>query len=164
MRTFLLILCLLVLVPIMALFFMSATPVVTLPPSLTALGQSTPITINVSDPHGIRNAVATVEQNGSSYKVWEMEQPSRRLRWKRGVADATFTFNAGAKTTPQLKDGKARLIVEATSNDFRGKTVSTEREVTVVTRPPSRQRGFRPALSLFRHGRSGDFQCFRICH
>jgi murein DD-endopeptidase MepM/ murein hydrolase activator NlpD len=137
MRAFLLILCLLVLVPIMALFFMSAAPVVTLPPSLTALGQSTPITINVSDPHGIRNAVATVEQNGSSYKVWDMEQPSRRLHWKRGVADATFTFNAGAKTTPQLKDGKARLIVEATSNDFRGKTVSTELEVTVVTRPPS---------------------------
>ena len=75
MRTFLLILCLLVLVPVMALFFMSATPVVTLPPSVTALGQSTPITVNVSDPHGIRNAVATVEQNGSSYKVWEMEQP-----------------------------------------------------------------------------------------
>jgi len=137
MRTFFLILCLLVLVPIMALFFMSATPVVTLPPSLTALGQSTPITISVSDPHGIRNAVATVEQNGSSYKLWDMEQPSRRLRWKRGVADTAYTFNAGAKTTPQLKDGKARLIVEATSNDFRAKTVSTERDVTVVTRPPS---------------------------
>jgi murein DD-endopeptidase MepM/ murein hydrolase activator NlpD len=129
MRTFFLILCLLVLVPLMALFFMSATPVVMLPSSLTALGQSTPITINVSDPHGIRSAVATVEQNGSSYKVWDMEQPSRRLSWKRGVADVVFTFNAGARTTPQLKDGKVRLIVEV--------TVRTEREVTVVTRAPS---------------------------
>jgi len=137
MRTFLLIICLLILVPITALFFMSSTPVVTLPPSLTALGQSTPITVNVSDPHGIRSAVATVEQNGSSYKVWDMEQPSHRLRWKGGVADAAYTFNAGAKTTPHLRDGKARLIVEATSNDFRGKTVRSEREVTVVTRPPS---------------------------
>ena len=99
MRTFFLILCLLIFVPIMALFFMSSTPVVTLPPSLTALGQSTPITIHVSDPHGIRSAVATVEQNGSSYKVWDMEQPSHRLRWKGGVADAAFTFNAGAKAT-----------------------------------------------------------------
>jgi murein DD-endopeptidase MepM/ murein hydrolase activator NlpD len=137
MRTFLLILCLLVLVPVMALFFISATPIVTLPSSLTALGQSTPITVSVSDPHGIRSAVATVEQNGSSYKVWDKEQPSHRLRWKGGVADAVYTFNAGVKTTPQLRDGKARLIVEATSNDFRGKTVSTEREVTVVTRSPS---------------------------
>src|SRR3954447_23453461 len=103
MRTFFSILFLLIVVPVVVLFSMSSTPVVTLPPSLTALGQSTPITINVSDPHGIRNAVATVEQNGSSYKVWGMEQPSRRLHWKRGVADAAFTFNAGAKTTPQLK-------------------------------------------------------------
>ena len=100
MRTFLLILCLLVLVPIMALFFMSATPVVTLPPSLTALGQSTPITINVSDSHGIRSAIATVEQNGSSYKVWEMAQPSHRLRWKGGVADAVYTFLLEATPEP----------------------------------------------------------------
>jgi len=137
MRTFFLILFLLIVVPITALLFISSTPVVTLPQSLTALGQSTPIAIKVSDPHGIRSAVATVEQNGSSYKVWDMQQPAHRLRWKGGVADTTYTFNAGAKITPQLKDGKARLIVEATSNDFRAKTVSAEREVTVVTRPPS---------------------------
>src|SRR5579864_3851094 len=82
MRTFFLILFLLVLVPLMALFFMSATPVVTLPPSLTALGQSTSITVHVSDHHGIRSAVAAVEQNGSSYKVWDMEQPAHRLSWR----------------------------------------------------------------------------------
>src|SRR6476646_8371141 len=137
MRTFFLILFLLIFVPVVALFLMSSAPVITLPPSLTALGQSTPITIQVSDPHGVRSAVATVEQKGSSYKVWDVEQPSHRFRWKGGSADSSWTFNAGAKTTPQLKDGKARLIVEATSNDFRGKTVRSEREVTVVTRPPS---------------------------
>ena len=37
---------------------------------------------------------------------------------------------------PQLKDGKAQLIVEVTSNDFRGKTVRLERDVMVVTQPP----------------------------
>src|ERR1051326_263871 len=114
MRTFFLILFLLIVVPVMALLFMSSTPVVTLPQSLSALGQSTPITIKVSDPHGIRSAVATVEQNGATYKVWDMQQPSHRLRWKGGVADAAYTFNAGAKTTPQLRDGKARLIDAAT--------------------------------------------------
>src|SRR6185312_2733472 len=106
MRTFIFILFLLIVVPVVALFSMSSTPAVTLPPSLTALGQSTPIAIKVSDPHGIRSAVATVEQNGSSYKVWDMQQPAHRLRWKGGVADTTYTFNAGAKITPQLKDGK----------------------------------------------------------
>ena len=40
-----------------------------------------------------------------------------------------MAFKAGTKTTPQLKDGSARLIVEATSNDFRGKTVEVATEI-----------------------------------
>src|SRR5205823_8123546 len=35
-----------------------------------------------------------------------------------------------------LKDGKAKLILEATSNGLLRKTAHWEREVTVVTRPP----------------------------
>ncbi|HYU45467.1 MAG TPA: M23 family metallopeptidase, partial [Terriglobales bacterium] len=42
----------------------------------------------------------------------------------------------GSKTTPQLRDGKARLTIEVTSNDFRGKTARLDREVIVVTQPP----------------------------
>ena len=41
------------------------------------------------------------------------------------------------KTTPQLRDGKAKLIVEATSNDLLQKTGRLERDVTVVTQPPT---------------------------
>ncbi len=33
-------------------------------------------------------------------------------------ADTTWNFTAGVKTTPQLQEGKAKLIVEATSNDL----------------------------------------------
>lgn len=76
-----------------------------------------------------------MEQNGNRYSVWEMSLPARRIFWKRGVADAEWTFNAGTQAVPQLKDGKAQLVVEATSNDFRGKTASAEREITVVTQP-----------------------------
>lgn len=76
-----------------------------------------------------------MEQNGNRYGVWEMSLPARRIFWKRGVADAEWTFNAGTQAVPQLKDGKAQLVVEATSNDFRGKTASAEREITVVTQP-----------------------------
>jgi murein DD-endopeptidase MepM/ murein hydrolase activator NlpD len=137
MRTFLLIICLLIIVPLVALMVVSSTPVLTMPATVTALGKSTPITVQVSDPHGIRSAVATVEQNGTTYKVWEMESPSHRLRWKGGTPDTSFAFNAGARATPQLKDGKARLMVEATSNDFRGKTARVERDVVVITRAPS---------------------------
>ncbi len=105
-------------------------PVVDVPSSITTLGQATPVTVQVHDPRGVRKITATVEQNGTSYAVGETTQPSK-------VADSNWTFTAGVKATPQLKDGAAKLIVEATSNDLLGKKAHAERDVTVVTRPPS---------------------------
>ncbi len=107
----------------------SAAPVVDSTP-VTTLGQATPITVHVRDPHGVRKADAFVEQNGSRYRVWALAQPSR-------ASDATWSFAAGTNTTPQLQDGKAKLIVEAVSNGLLRKTARWEREVTVVTRPPT---------------------------
>ena len=135
MRT-LIVFIFLIALAIAVLLAFSATPLVNLSPSMTALGQATPVTVRVSDPHGIRRMAAFVEQNGARYLVAEQKQPARRIVWQRKVADAAWEFTAGAKTTPQLKDGKAQLIVEATSNDFRGSTTRVAREVTVVTQPP----------------------------
>ena len=101
-----------------------------LPSPVTTIGQATPITVHVHDPHGVRKLAAFVEQNGAQYRLWEIAQPSRET-------DGTWNFTAGTSTTPQLQDGKAKLILEATSNGFLGKTARWEREVTVVTRPPS---------------------------
>ena len=108
----------------------SAKPVIDLPASVTAIGQATPITVSVRDPHGIRRLAVFVEQNGARYQVFETAQPS-------SLPDTTANFTAGVKTAPQLQAGKAKLIVEATSNDLLRKTASVEREVTVVTQPPS---------------------------
>ncbi len=52
------------------------------------------------------------------------------------MTDGTWTFTAGVNTTPQLKDGKAKLILLATSNGLLRKAARWEGEVTVVTRPP----------------------------
>ena len=132
---FLGILLLLVLVAIVLLITFSATPVVTLPDSLKTIGQATPVTASIADPHGIRRADAYIEQNGERHKVAEVEHPSRRFHWLHGAPAETVAFTAGVKNTPQLKDGSARLIVEATSNDFRGKTVEVARDVIVATQP-----------------------------
>jgi murein DD-endopeptidase MepM/ murein hydrolase activator NlpD len=102
---------------------------VDLPSPISSLGQATPITVHVRDPHGVRKLATFVEQNGARYTVWETAQPSR-------ATDSVWSFTAGVKTTPQLQNGKARLIVEATSNDLLRKTARMEREVTVVTQPP----------------------------
>ncbi len=127
----------LIVLSLLLLAVFSTTPVVTLAQSSIAVGQETPIAVRVSGSHGIRRAAAVIEQNGSRYEVWQTSQPARRWRWVRHVPDASWNFAVGTKTTPQLKDGPARLIIEATSNDFRGTTARTERDLTVVTRPPT---------------------------
>ena len=121
---------LVVLVPIAFVLARSATPVIDLPSSVTSLGQATPITARIRDPHGVRRLAAFVEQNGARYQVFELAQPSN-------LTDTTANFTAGVKTTPQLKDGKAKLILEATSNDLLRKSARLERDVNVVTQPPS---------------------------
>ena len=132
MRKVLLIIALVVIVilPIVIVVARSATPVIDLTAQISTLGQATPIGVHVSDPRGIRSVTATVEQNGASYAVWQVGQPSK-------AKDATWNFTAGVKTTPQLKDGQAKLIVEATSNDLLHRSARLERDVTVVTRPPT---------------------------
>ena len=121
MRKAILVLILLaVILPVAVLFVRSATPVLDMPVPPSSLGQATPVSVHVRDPHGVRRVAAFVEQNGAQIQVWEMAQAS-------SAADSTFSFVAGVKATPQLKDGKAKLIVEATSNDLRRKTTRLER-------------------------------------
>ena len=129
-KVLLVILILVVLVPVVFLVARSTTPVVDVPSPISTIGQATPITVHVRDPRGVRRLEASVEQNGVRYPVWQADQPSR-------VTDGTWNFTAGVKSTPQLKDGNAKLIVQATSNDLLRKTGRWEREVTVATQPPS---------------------------
>ncbi len=121
---------------VVGLYVMSVTPAVVLTSSPSVIGQSTPIAVRVSAPHGVRRLSAVIEQNGTRFPVAGQSQPSRRILWKRHMSETAWEFAAGTKTVPQLKDGKARLIVSATSNDLRASTVRVEREVTVVTQPP----------------------------
>ena len=129
-KALLVVLLLIVLVPVVLVVARSATPVIDLNNSITTLGQVTPVSVHVTDPRGISKVSATVEQNGAQYAVWQMTQPTK-------AKDDIWSFTAGARTTPQLHDGKAKLIVEATSNDLLHRTSRVERELTVVTQPPS---------------------------
>jgi len=131
-KVLLIVLVLVVLLPIIIVVARSATPVVDVPSPVAILGQATPITVRVTDPRGIRKLQAFVEQNGVRYPVWQVEQPA-----PSHTKEGTYNFTAGVKATPQLKDGKAKLIVEATSDDLLRKKGHWEREVTVATQPPS---------------------------
>ena len=135
MRTLLILLILLCVIAGIVLFAFSATPVVTLQDPVNALGKSTPVSIRITAPHGVRSARAWVGQNGNRYSVWQIEAEARRIFWHRGVGEAGLTFRAGTEAAPQLKDGKANLVIEVTSIDFRAKTTTVEREVIIVTQP-----------------------------
>jgi hypothetical protein len=128
-----LVLVVVVLLVVAAVFFVatrSVAPVLELSATLISLGQDTPVNVRVLDSHGVRSVRAFVEQNGARYQVFESAQPST-------AAETSLDFTAGLKTTPQLQAGKAKLIVEATSNDLMRKAGKVERDVMVVTQPPS---------------------------
>jgi murein DD-endopeptidase MepM/ murein hydrolase activator NlpD len=129
-KTLLAVILLVIIVPVVIVVARSATPSISFPAPISTIGQVTPVTVHATDPRGIRSISATVEQDGASYPVWQMVQPSK-------AKEATWKFTAGVKTTPQLKDGKAKLIVEATSNDLLRRSARVEQNVTVVTQPPS---------------------------
>ncbi len=98
-------------------------------PPLTTIGQATPIAVHVHDTHGVSKLTASLAQSGAQYQAWQTTTASES-------ADTTFNFNVGAKTIPQLRDGSARLILEATSGGMFHGTTRWEREVNVVTQPP----------------------------
>ncbi len=137
MKIFLIILVVVMVLPVVLLVALSNTPVVRLDASAITIGRATPLGIEVSDPHGVRQLTVSIEQNGVTYRADEITQPARRIFWRHGVSDSVLNVVTGTKSIPQLKDGKARLIIDAASDDFLGKTRRLERDVTVVTQPPT---------------------------
>ena len=131
MKIFVLLLLLVLVVGAIAYPFLSTSkPVISVVPPVTALGQSSPVSVHVSTKKGVHDAKAYIEQNGQKLPVWEMAQASKE-------PEANWTFNAGSKSVPQLKDGKATLVIEATANGMIKKSAQWQQEMTVATTPPS---------------------------
>src|SRR5579864_4962575 len=103
------------------LFFESSRSTMAFEPQPKAVGAATPVAVRIDNPHGARHVRVVLEQNGASTTLLEQSQPSRRLTfWRSRHAPEEIRFTAGAKQVPGLKEGKARIVVEAESNDLRG--------------------------------------------
>ena len=133
MKAIIIVVCLVV-VGTIALFLRSGHSTVTLTP-VKSVGISTPVSVRVANPHGVRSVTAYLEQNGTRYPLMEQTVPSRRV-FLNGKSDQTYAFEAGKNKAPNLKEGKARLVVEAVSNDMRGSTDTAAADVDVVLAPP----------------------------
>lgn len=97
---------------------------------LAAIGPSTSILVEVDAPHGVKFFSATLEQNGQSQTVY---QDKTHTKQRVGA----YTFYAGQKQATFLKEGAAKLVMKASSNDLRGATSELAQDVQVILRPPT---------------------------
>ena len=117
-------------------FFTSSTHTALEIASVKVLGQATPVKVQTSNPHGTRLLLIAVEQDGKSYTLPPVSQPTRRFFVERHAAPHNLTVSLGKQAAPALHDGKARIVVTAVSNDLRANTDSKSIDVEVITVPP----------------------------
>ncbi len=131
------ILVILIAVPVGILYSISSHSTLTFPHPPTVISVDTPMTVRVANPHGVRHVIVTLEQNGASTRLLQTQSPaSRFLFWRRTHGPQEVTFTAGKKEAPNLQEGKARLMVEAESNDLKAATDTISADVNVILRPP----------------------------
>jgi murein DD-endopeptidase MepM/ murein hydrolase activator NlpD len=121
-----------IVLPVIVLFALSSHSSVQFDPVPKMIGSATPLKLIVANPHGVRHVRVLIEQGGVSTQVYENKIPATRLLFfRKHEAPREFYFNAGSRT-----DGRARIVAEVTSNDFRGATDTAIADVDVVTKPP----------------------------
>src|SRR5271165_3442688 len=102
--------------PPLLLYLTSAHSLLTFASPPKAIGVTTPVVVHISNPHGLRHITARIEQNGASKTLAESNQPANRFTFRRAhMSPQDFRFTAGKSQARDLKEGKARLIVEAES-------------------------------------------------
>jgi murein DD-endopeptidase MepM/ murein hydrolase activator NlpD len=119
-----------------ALLVMSTHTVLSLAGPVKTIGISTPVTVRMANPHGVRRFSAYAEQNGERYLLYEQSAAAHRWLWRRHEPARSVTFEAGKNKAPNLKEGKARLVVEAVADDLRGSADTASYDVSVVLTAP----------------------------
>jgi len=120
----------------LSLFVMSTGTTMKIEPAPKVIGFRTPIHIHAENPHGVRALTVTVEQDGKSYESRAAQAASQHIFPERNVPPKDVTVEIGKQSDPALHDGKARVVVSAVSNDFRGKTTTEAFDVDVMTAAP----------------------------
>jgi murein DD-endopeptidase MepM/ murein hydrolase activator NlpD len=98
--------------------------------AVPAIGTSTPVRVEADAGHGVKSFFAVIEQNGRSQTIYQDKTKSKQTA-------RLYSFSAGKKQAEFLKEGPAKLIIEASSNDLRGATTKLSYDIQVVLRPPS---------------------------
>jgi peptidase M23-like protein len=121
---------------ICCLFFLSSGAVLKIDPGVKVIGVTTPVSVHIASPHGVRRVTAYLEQGGARFPLLDQAWPSHRLFWRRNQPAQDVAFEAGRNKAANLKEGDARIVVEAVADDFRGATETASAPVKVILAPP----------------------------
>jgi len=120
----------------LTLLVLSTETVLKVEPAPKIIGQQTPLRIHTENPHGTRWITVNVEQDGKAHETRVAQAKDQHMFPERHVAPKDINVSVGKQSTPELHDGKAKVIITAVSNDFRGKTTTQTFDVDVMTAPP----------------------------
>ncbi len=98
--------------------------------AVPGIGAATSVSVEADGPHGVKSFTASVEQDGQTQAVYQDKTKSKQT-------SRIYTFTAGKKQAGFLKEGPAKLVLKASSNDLRGATATLSQDVQVVLRPPT---------------------------
>ncbi|HEY5619051.1 MAG TPA: M23 family metallopeptidase [Vicinamibacterales bacterium] len=104
------------------------------------IGQATPLDLVIESPGGqFARVEAAIEQNGRSYPVFTLAQPSQ-ANVRQESADRIYVMRPiGKRDVPELQAGRARLVVRAARPvlfGFREAESEVSRDVEVRLEPP----------------------------
>jgi len=114
-----------------SLWFQSSKTTVAAIPEPKTIGSSTSVNVKATNPHGVRSVTAWIEQGGARFLVFQQKNPAHYWRWKRDQPPTFVRFDTGTAKEP-LKQGRARLVIEAVADDFRSASAKSTYDVTIA--------------------------------
>ncbi len=124
------VIAILILIALGFVWFSGKTVNLKLARAVPAIGNDSVISVQATGPRGVKSFSVSLEQNGQTQTVYQDKTRSKQT-------NRVYTFSAGKKQASFLKEGPAKLILEAASNDFRGRTTTLSQDIQVVLRPPT---------------------------
>ena len=132
MKVIVVVLFFILVVDLSSLWFQSALTSVAVVPEVKTIGTSTQVEVQATNPHGVRRVTAWIEQDGSRFQIFQEQRPGHWWRWPRNQPPTVVRFDTGKEKVAALKNGKARLLVEAVGDDFRSYAAENAYDVSIV--------------------------------
>ena len=119
-----------------ALFFLSSPVGFEVTPAPRVFVAENTFCVNLSGPHGVRSLTARLEQGQTTVSSGIEEQANRFMFWRRKQAPpSSYQLKLPAGSAQGFRSGPAKLIVEASANDFRQATTTRSYDVVVNLAP-----------------------------